>query len=152
LTLVDKLHDGSLRAIASATAGLRDSRIATGAGCEARGNVVEQVLDEILTVNEAHALSHQSLLEISFAGHGLHFAGGAGAMSNEHLSGLSARGQIILTGGRDQLLGQALEFLGAAESGVDIAVANELARQIVQKRAALVARESKLTSIYKMSH
>jgi len=110
------------------------------------------VLDEVLTIDQAHALSHESLLKVGLAGKLLHFLRGSAAVADENFSGFTASGEIVGLCRRDQLFDKSLQLLGSAKGRVHVTMANHLSRQVREERPALVARESKFASIYKVSH
>lgn len=114
--------------------------------------MIEKVLDQVLSIDEAHSLTNDSLLKIGLARHLLSVHRSAAGMTNEHLSGFASSGQRVRLRSRNQLLDQTLKLLGAAKGGVNVPVTDHLPRQVRQKGPALVARKSKFASIYKMSH
>ena len=140
--LVDQLQHCGRGGIASAIARLHQSGVATISGLESGANVVKQVLDQVLTIQEALPSKDLLLLEISLARKFLHRLRAAAAVPNQDASRSAACIQAVLSRESDQLLYEPLQLLCPTEGRAHIAVANELPLQVGEQGAALIARQT----------
>ena len=110
------------------------------------------MLDQIFAVDEASLLQDDHLFEFGLSGEELLGLRAAGAMAHEDLSALAAGFQRVRLRQRDEGLDDASEFLAAMQGGVNVAMTNELPRQVLQQGSSLVARQSEFASINSMVH
>ncbi len=150
--LVNQLEHASLCSVSLSEARLHQSRIATVSLCVARGDVIEEVLDQVFSVDHACALLDGQLLGIRLTGEDLRIHRRRAGVADEDRSGLAARMKRVVLPPGDQLLNNALSLFGTAKGGSNIAVPYELAGKVRQQRPALIAGQSQFAAVYKVSH
>lgn len=151
-SLVYEFKNGGWSRIAAPIAGLDQSSVAAVAILEARAYVVEEVLNQVFAVEQALSGKDLLLFEIGLPGQFLDWLGAAAAVADEHFACLAPCNERVLSRKRDQLLDEALKFLRPTKGRANVPVADELSLQVRQECPALVARQSKFSAVYKVSH
>lgn len=137
--LVYEFENSRRGRVATSVSGLDQTGVAAISGLEPRADVIEEMLDQVFTIQKTLAGQDLLLFKVGLASELLHRLWAAAAVPDKDATGSAACIQSVFSGKRDQFFNDPLKFLRAAKRGVHIAVANELSLQVRQKRLALIA-------------